>query len=414
MPRKLMPGMRASVWVAVAVACLLAGPTFAQSSSDTERKLQTIKKELKSVASERRQIESKRGAATRELRQADEQVSASSRQLRQTERDLVASQAKLDEVQARRDALNENLDTRREELARLIRAAYAQGDAAPLKLLLAQDRVADASRLLTYHRYLQSDRAARIQSLSGELAQVDALEREIVARRTELDTTRQRQRSQLAQLEKDRGARKTLVAELDQRFQDKRSREKALGRDAEGLEQVLKKLRAAAERAEAARRAAVAKAEREAREAAKRTGQPAPRTPAPTPVAGGPQVGGVGWPLAGNLIAGYGAKLPDGRESQGLLIGASAGTAVRAVAAGTVVYAEWMSGFGLILIIDHGNGYMSLYAHNDAVLHDAGDTVSRGDPVATVGTSGGHGRPALYFELRRNGDPVNPSTWLKR
>ncbi|MGY1426275.1 murein hydrolase activator EnvC family protein [Lysobacter sp. A289] len=411
-----MPVTRASVWVVFAVACLMAGPTFAQSSSDTERKLQTIKKELKSVASERRQIESKRGAATRELRQADEQVSASSRQLRQTERDLVASQAKLDEVQAQRDALNENLDTRREELARLIRAAYAQGDAAPLKLLLAQDRVADANRLLTYHRYLQSDRAARIQSLSGELAQVDALEREIVARRAELDATRQRQRSQLAQLEKDRSARKTLVAELDQRFQDKRSREKALGRDAQGLEQVLKKLRAAAERAEAARRAAVAKAEREAREAAKHTGQPAPRTatPTPTPVAGGPQVGGVGWPLAGNLIAGYGAKLPDGRESQGLLIGASAGTAVSAVAAGTVVYAEWMSGFGLILIIDHGNGYMSLYAHNDAVLHDAGDTVSRGDPVATVGTSGGHGRPALYFELRRNGDPVNPSTWLKR
>src|SRR5690606_23469080 len=138
------------------------------------------------------------------------------------------------------------------------------------------------------------------------------------------------------------------------RFQDKSSREKALGRDAAGLEQVLKKLRAAAARAEAARRAAVAKAEREAREArqvANRTGQPAPARPAPTApaaVAGGPQVGGAGWPLTGNLIAGYGANLPDGRTSQGLLIGASAGTAIRAVADGTVVYAEWMSGFGLI------------------------------------------------------------------
>ena len=87
---------------------------------------------------------------------------------------------------------------------------------------------------------------------------------------------------------------------------------------------------------------------------------------------------------------------------------------MRAVADGSVVYAEWMSGFGLILIVDHGNGYMSLYAHNDSVLRDAGDTVRRGDPVATVGTSGGHGRAALYFELRRNGDPVNPDVWLRR
>ncbi|KAB8182140.1 peptidoglycan DD-metalloendopeptidase family protein, partial [Lysobacter maris] len=93
---------------------------------------------------------------------------------------------------------------------------------------------------------------------------------------------------------------------------------------------------------------------------------------------------------------------------------ANAGTAVKAVADGQVVYAEWMTGYGLLLIIDHGNGYMSLYAHNDALLKDAGDSVKRGDAVASVGSSGGHGRPALYFELRRNGQPVNPNVWLRR
>jgi septal ring factor EnvC (AmiA/AmiB activator) len=86
---------------------------------------------------------------------------------------------------------------------------------------------------------------------------------------------------------------------------------------------------------------------------------------------------------------------------------------VKTVADGTVVYAEWMTGYGLLLIIDHGNGYMSLYAHNDALLKDVGAAVKRGDAVATVGSSGGHGRPALYFELRRNGQPVNPRTWLR-
>jgi septal ring factor EnvC (AmiA/AmiB activator) len=392
-------------------------PAAAQSSGETERKLQTIKKELQAVAAERRKIETRRGAATRELREADERVAASSRELRRTEQQLDAAARELAELRQRRDGLQATLGNRRDELAGLLRAAYAQGDAAPLKLLLAQDRVADANRLLTYHRYLQRDRARRIATLARELAGLETLEREIAARQRELDATRERQRDQLDTLERHRTSRKTLVTELDQRYQDRRSREKALGRDAAGLETVLKKLRAAAARAEAQRRAAAARAEREAREAreaARNAGQPAPPRQPPAAAAPGPAVGGAGWPLAGTLIAGYGAKLPDGRDSQGLLIGASAGTPVKAVAAGTVVYAEWMSGFGLILIVDHGNGYMSLYAHNDALLRDAGDTVERGQPVATVGTSGGHGRPALYFELRRNGDPVNPAAWLKR
>ncbi|WP_036140162.1 murein hydrolase activator EnvC family protein, partial [Aerolutibacter daejeonensis] len=126
------------------------------------------------------------------------------------------------------------------------------------------------------------------------------------------------------------------------------------------------------------------------------------------------QVGGLGWPVAGALLAGFGATMPDGRRSDGLLIGAGAGNNVSAVADGDVVYAEWMTGYGLLLIVDHGNGYMSLYAHNDALLRDVGDHVRKGQPVATVGSSGGHGRPALYFELRRNGQPVNPGVWLRR
>jgi len=93
---------------------------------------------------------------------------------------------------------------------------------------------------------------------------------------------------------------------------------------------------------------------------------------------------------------------------------APTGATVKAVANGKVVFADWMNGYGLILIIDHGNGYMSLYARNEALLRDAGDDVRRGDAVASVGSSGGAGPPALYFELRRNGDPVNPNTWLQK
>ncbi|MGO1721011.1 MAG: murein hydrolase activator EnvC family protein, partial [Luteimonas sp.] len=124
--------------------------------------------------------------------------------------------------------------------------------------------------------------------------------------------------------------------------------------------------------------------------------------------------GGLGWPLSGTLLAGFGAKMPDGRDSDGVLIAAPAGTTVQAVAEGTVVFAEWMTGYGLIVIVDHGNNHMSLYAHNDALLREVGDRVSRGDPVASVGSSGGQGQPALYFELRRGGEPIDPSSWLQK
>ncbi|MBW8807249.1 MAG: peptidoglycan DD-metalloendopeptidase family protein [Lysobacter sp.] len=406
------------------LAMSLSVHAAAQSNSrDAERKLEKIKTELKSVAAERRKLEGQRGDASQQLRQADEQVGHSNRALRDTETRLAREQAALKDLQSKRDALNATLGSKRDELSRLVRAAYAQGNDAPLKVLLSQDKVADSSRILAYHGYVQRDRARRIAELSAQLRELDALERQIVERRASLDSTRKQQRNQLGQLEKDRKTRAALVAQINEKYEDRSTRERELGRDAKGLEQLLAKLRAAAARAEAQRRAAAkAKAEREAREAraaaaaAKAQGKPAPVRKPPVQVASAPapQVGGLGWPVSGALLAGFGGTMPDGRSSEGLLIGAPAGATVKAVADGTVVYSEWMTGYGLLLIVDHGNGYMSLYANNDALLKDAGATVKKGDAVATVGSSGGHGRPALYFELRRGGQPVNPNTWLRR
>ena len=106
--------------------------------------------------------------------------------------------------------------------------------------------------------------------------------------------------------------------------------------------------------------------------------------------------------------------MPDGRTSSGVLIAAPAGSQVTAVEDGTVVFSDWMTGYGMILIVDHGNGYMSLYAHNESLLRGVGTRVRRGEAVAKVGNSGGMGTPALYFELRRNGQPVDPASWLQR
>ncbi|WP_429002961.1 murein hydrolase activator EnvC family protein [Xanthomonas sacchari] len=403
----------------LALAWLLtAGLAAAQNPREAEKRLEKVRSELKSVAEERRQLEGKRGDAARQLREADEKVAVTGRSLAQTQQALQRHQQTLAELERKRDGLRSGLTRQRAELAQLLRAAYAIGGNAPLKLLLAQDRVADANRLLAYHRYLQRERAQRIATLTHELQALEQVQREVVEQKQQLSEAQRRQQEQAQALQRDRKQRASVVSELDQRYQDRSEREKALGQDAKALETLLANLRAAAARAEAERRAA---ARREAAEqaaqakAAAKAGRGGGKIP-PKVVASAPplKVGGLGWPLSGDLIARYGGRLPDGRISSGVLIAAPAGSTVTAVADGTVVFSDWMTGYGMILIVDHGNGYMSLYAHNDTLLRDAGAKVKRGDAVAKVGNSGGQGRPALYFELRRNGQPVDPSSWLQR
>ncbi|MBH1852429.1 peptidoglycan DD-metalloendopeptidase family protein [Stenotrophomonas maltophilia] len=406
----------------LALALALPLPGAAQTTRETERKLQKLRSELKGVAQERRQIEGQRGQASQQLREADEKVARTGRALAQTETALREQGRALAEAEQRRSTLQANLAQQHRELAGLLRAAYQLGNHAPLKLLLSQDTVADANRALAYHRYLQRERAQRITTLTADLKELEALQAQIAERKQKLQGAQQDQKQQAAALEADRRDRAKTVASLDERFKDQREKEQALGQDAKALETLLVNLRAAAARAEAERRAAArraaaekAAAERAARQAAAQ-GRPPPPTKVPPAVASAPapKVGGLGWPLSGNLLARYGGKLPDGRTSSGVLIGAPAGSTVTAVADGTVVFSDWMTGYGMILIVDHGNGYMSLYAHNDTLLKDAGARVSRGDAVAKVGNSGGQGVTALYFELRRGGQPVNPDSWLQR
>lgn len=415
------------VLVAFAVLVALVWPVVAQPTigRDAERRLEKVQQELKDVAAERRRLEGQRGAASRELRAVDERVANSSRALHAAETELTREQAALTQLNARRETLRTQEAAQRRELAALLRAAYTQGDHAPLKLMLAQDRVADSQRQLVYYRYLQRQRLQRTAALSAELAELARVEAGIAEKRTALDAARERQRVQLATLTRDRRARAATLGELEQRYRDRSDREQALGSDAKALQEVIGRLRAAAAKAAAERAAAERAAARAAAATAAKPGattpgaakpgsRAQPKPPRQTASKAPLRVGGFGWPLSGNLVAGFGGRMPDGRASSGLLIAAGLGTPVRAVADGTVVFAEWMTGYGLILIVDHGNGYLSLYAHNESLLKEAGATVKRGDTVARVGNSGGLGQPALYFELRRNGQPVNPDSWLKR
>ncbi|HHW4679744.1 MAG TPA: murein hydrolase activator EnvC family protein [Xylella sp.] len=388
---------------------MLTVSAVAQNQSATERQLARTRSELKDVARERQQLESQRGDATRRLREVDEQVARSARDLSRIEDKLREQEQALTQTQAQRERMQQGLEEQRRQLAALIRAAYQVGDRVPLKLLLSQDSVADAKRLLIYHRYVQRARAERIALLIKELQSLAALERRMTGQRQTLEKTRRQQAGQASVLKQDREQQAKTVSVLDTRYEERSTREKVLGQNAKALEQLLANLRAAAARAETARRAAA-----QAALEAKSGHVPMKTLPKVMSNLPAPKVGGLSWPVTGNLLASYGGTLPDGRTSKGVLIGAPVGNNVVAVADGMVVFAEWMTGYGMILIIDHGNGYMSLYAHNDTLLRNSGASVKRGEVIAKVGQSGGQGMSALYFELRHDGQPINPLGWLQR
>jgi septal ring factor EnvC (AmiA/AmiB activator) len=374
----------------------------AQSAAAAQKQLSDTRERMKALAAEKQRLEQERAEASRALREADGKVSGTQRSLHQTEQQIAEQEQALARLQQRQLALESSLSRQRAELAALVRSAYALGKHEQLKLLLEQDRISDLARVLAYHRYFQRDRQQRIGSLNQELAELAQLGEQIQARQQALLAARAQQKGELSTVAAQRRERGRLVSSLDSKFRDRSERLTALGRDERSTVALLERLR----KLMAQRPKPVPKPRR-----------PGER-PAPTPraVAGNPMIpiGPLNLPLAGSVLAGFGGTMPDGHKSQGLLIAGNAGAEVHAVTAGRVAYADWLKGYGLLMILDHGNGWMTLYAFNDALLKNAGDSVRAGEAISTVGSSGGQGRSALYFELRRNGQPQDPRSWLRR
>ncbi|MAL03337.1 MAG: peptidase M23 [Arenimonas sp.] len=378
----------------VLVACLAvaAMPALAQPAdrekkeAAAEQQLQALRQQIKAITAEQRKLDGERSDASQALREADAQVGEAVRALRRTEAGIATTEVELRDLQQQQARLEAGLSEQREALAALVRSAYALGRHEQLKLLLAQDRMADLARVLAYHRYFQADRQERITGLLGELQALAAVARRIQDQRDVLAAALIQQQADLDALEAQRADRAKVLAGLEAGFKDRAARLAALGRDEKTVLKLLEQLRDAV--------ADIPHQVDDTRPFASRRGQ-------------------LGRPLAGSVLAAFGGKLPDGRSSDGWLVAGTAGAEVRAVAPGRVAFSDWLKGYGLLVIVDHGDGWMSLYAFNDALLKDVGDWVRAGDPLATVGSSGGQGRPALYFELRRNGQPQDPKPWFK-
>jgi septal ring factor EnvC (AmiA/AmiB activator) len=378
-------------------------PTRAQAAKNqaaAQKNLAGTRAQIKALSAEQKKLEGQRDAAAGELREIDEVVARAQHDLHDTQNAIAAQENALLALQARRAELEQALSKQRAELATLVRSAYAIGRQQELQMLLEQQRMGDLARVLAYHHYFEKARTERIGKVNAELEELASVATQIEARKQELLAAQDRQRGESQRLDAQKRERSQRVAKLDARYKDRSTRLGALGRDEKNTVALLAKLRKLM------------------------ASLPPPAPPKPKSSPGKPHVGApvnaaaalgtTNLPLQGNLLAGYRGTMPDGHQSQGLLIAGNAGAQVHAVRAGRVAYADWLKGYGLLLIVDHGGGWMTLYAFNDALLKSAGDEVQSGDAIATVGSSGGQGRPALYFELRKDGQPADPTTWLKK
>ena len=379
--------MRVRRLSALAVVALLGVSLCAAEDSDRvqreSRTLEEVARRLNALddwlnAADKRIVDAQRAVATADRGIAD--VAAEIRNLR----------SRIDqsgEVVAALDAQSARLDKQRhrqqERLATEVRAAWRISGQEPLKVLLNQEDPAAIQRLIRYHGYFARARAESIAALRGtveaETANRQSLHRErqsLAADRAALDAKR-------AALAAEREKRNTLLAALRSERSVKSSERDELAADRKRLRTLIDRLR----------QQAATRAQRQSASASDGDGS---------------------WPVAGRAIHRFGERRDSGSRWQGVYITAPAGTEVRAVASGEVVFAHWLRGFGLLAIVDHGNQWMSLYGHADALYKQVGDQVEGGETIAVVGQSGGLAEVGLYFEIRRDGEPTDPLAWLQR
>ena len=368
-----------------AAAVLGAALAMAQSARESDAKLQAVRKEIKALESRVASQAAQRDETARTLRAAELDVASGERKLAATRAELAARQADRRALAERASRAGGRLAAERSALASQVRASYVSGREEVVKLVLSQESPASLGRMLVYFDYFNRARSERIDAVSAEVAELADLEAQTQRASAELASLEATEAAQLSSLEGARDERRALVDKLDA-----------------GI---------------ATANAAIAKARADEKRLADLVAE-LTQLMAGFPIDGDqPFVrlkGKLAWPVQGRLAGEYGQPREGGPVKwTGVLLEASEGAPVRAIYRGRVAFADWLPGLGLLIVLDHGEGYMSLYGHNEVLLKEAGDWVAPGETIAQVGDTGGQARPALYFEIRANGAPVNPHDWIK-
>lgn len=370
---------------------LALAPAAAQDSArqqaQAREQLAALRSRMQALAHEQAQTAAQRDSANAELARAAEALAGAARALHETDAALAAKQQALDQLEAQRATLEQGLAGQRAAIAELLRATYTLGRGSDLRLLLGDEDLAQIGRALAYSHYFQQDRSQRVAALMGELAHLQQVQQQIGAEQQALAATRAERATQAQTLAAQRAAQRKLLAQAEAKYQDQAQRLAAMKQNAQSLDQLVGKLQQAIDEA--------------AREAARH----ARASPAAPSRAGGKADirGNLPWPAAGAVVS-YG---------NGVLIKAAAGSEVHAVARGRVVYAAFLRGYGLLVILNHGDGWLSMYGNNETLLHGVGDQVEAGQAIGTAAPAAGT-NTGVYFELRHANKPVDPRSWLAR
>lgn len=384
-----VPHFRRASLTALFCLALGAGGIDAHAQ-DTAKKLESVQSRIQTVTKQLETAQGKRGELESSLRTAEQAIAQAARGLRTT-RDRVRSQRqRLDALDRKAAAQQRQLQAQVDALRAQVAAAYRMGRQPDIKLFLNQEDPARLGRMLAYYDYLNHARQRVVADARQQLAGLIATRHQADAERRQLEAALSEQRARRTALQQAENTRRLALAKLDRTIVDKRTRLKNLQQDERRLRDLLSSVRRAVVD-DASLNNLSQKPFRQLR-------------------------GRLPWPTAGTLKIRFNTPRSGSDGSlrwQGVLISAPQGQPVRAVDAGRVVFADWLRGYGLLLIIDHGHGYMSLYGHNQAIYRPVGTWVRAGETVASVGDSGGQNESGLYFAIRHDGTPLDPSRWCR-
>ncbi|MEW5316075.1 MAG: hypothetical protein WDW38_007464 [Sanguina aurantia] len=407
-PRARKRAFHGLLLVAAFSGALRAGPLpppqAGKSSSeqaDARQKLADIRSKMEALARQQADTATQRDSANAELARQATALATVARAVHQSDTALESKQKDLDRLQEQLARLRRNLDNQHAAIAELLRATYALGQGSDLRLLLGDEDVAQISRALVYSKYFQQDRVRRVQELMANLAKLEELQAAITTEKQAMQATRLQRQEQASLLATQRSAQQKLAARTDAQYKDQAQRLAVLKQNAQALNDLVAKLQKAID--DAARAAQAEEAAARAAAQKKHPGKTLPPSALDVGKATANIRGNLPWPAAG-IVNSYG---------NGVLIKAGGGSEIHAVARGRVIYAGFLRGYGMLLIVNHGNGWLSMYGNNETLLHGVGDQVEAGAALGTASPTTGP-NTGVYFELRRDNQPVDPRTWLSQ
>jgi len=375
------------------ILLLLATPTAAIAQDDgdglakiKEQELEVVREKISDLKKNMDRSARDRDRLTGELQKAEVAIAEKRLRLKDIERERAYSGKRLGELDAAIAEREAELELESDHLSAQVRAAYMSGSQEKIKLLLNQRDPAMLGRMMAYYRYFNDYRADNIGAVTAKLRELAALHSEVAAEEARLADLARTRKAELEKLAAVQQERQTLLAALQDRMA-------AEGREIERL---------AAQEQDLAR--LIAELTSILSDYPITSEQPFSE-----------YRGRLTWPVAGTLLRDFGQPRVGGQlKWNGVVLAAPRGREVRSVYHGRVAFADWLAGMGLLVIVDHGEGYMTLYGYNETILKNAGDWVAPGDVIATVGDSGGQAEPGLYFEIRQGTKPMNPRRWVTR